>query len=218
LTARAGGVRQTQNHSLDVETPARFGRTLVRDTNGGIGDTHLRRRREGRIVFEAQPGREPTPPRTEQAHADAAALFSMAEERRLRRQIQVRAADARQVAASRRFGSQFDRTVARVRDELDLRFWTRDDWGSSFDREHFARTVVALVENRHDWRDADPRLVTAVLDCLHYSLTSPVSYQPGGPAWSERRCTTTDEDVLAADAVAAIFEARVLPVQGRDLA
>ncbi len=76
--------------------------------------------------------------------------------------------------------------------------------GSSFDREHFARTVVGLVEGPGCC--LDPVLVTAVLDCLEYTLTNPVVYGPGNVAWPEKRCTTYHEDTVAADAVAAIFE------------
>lgn len=154
-------------------------------------------------MSEAEPERHGTTP----PGAESAQIRDEAEEQRLRWQIRVAAACARRASASRRFGPPFDETVDRVRDELDGSFWTGDEWGSSFDRTDFARTVVALVEGRGRG-DLDPRLVTAVLDCLEYTLTTPLAYGPGGADWAEKRCTTFHEDVVAADAVGAIFEAR----------
>ncbi|WP_146842520.1 hypothetical protein [Cellulomonas composti] len=138
-------------------------------------------------------------------HTHLPAALSPAEEQCLRWQIRLEAAAARRAAALCRFGTPFDVVLANVCDELDRSFWTRDEWGSSFDREHFARTVVGLVEGPGCC--LDPVLVTAVLDCLEYTLTNPVVYGPGNVAWPEKRCTTYHEDTVAADAVAAIFEA-----------
>lgn len=153
-----------------------------------------------------------TPPDVGPPRTEFPAPLGAAEEQRLQWQIRVQAAAARRAAALGRFGTPFDVALASVCDELDRSFWTRDEWGSSFDRAHFARTVVELVEGSGD--RPDPVLVTAVLDSLEYTLTTPLAYGPAGAAWAQKRCTTDCEDTVTADAVAAIFEARALMARG----
>jgi hypothetical protein len=155
-------------------------------------------------MCEAEPERRPAMPVV--TGADVAAV----QEQRLRSRIRHAAAAARRAEASRQFGRPFDEAVARVCEHLDASFWTHDEWGSAFDRRHFAHTVVGLVGlvGLVDGRRRaghDPRLVQAVLDCLEYTLVNPLAPRPGVADWAATRSATFHEDAVAADAVAAIF-------------